>query len=609
MKRILKYLKPYWLNALLSPVMMIGEVFADLCLPYLMSFIVNYGISGISWTDPVNGSAIAARLISIFLGDEPTRMGIIILFGAMMLVITLFGGFFGTMTAYTSSKASQGMGHDLRRDAYRHVMNLSIEQTDKFTTGSLVTRMTNDVSMVVDFVESLLRMFVRSPMFLIGGTIMLITLNLKFGVVLLCAFPILIGLIVFLLMKAVPFFSIVQKKLDKVNSVVQEDVGGARVVKAYVREDYECSRFSRANGELRDTNLSVFRLLAIISPVLNIVMNLAIVAVIYIGGYNISIEAEGMTTGSVMAAISYITQVIMSVMMLAGMFAQISRASASIKRVNELLDTDPVILDGSTRDASSEVAVSFRNVDFHYPGTVGRPVLKDVNIDIRKGETFAVIGATGSGKTSLVSLIPRFYDVTGGEVLVDGVNVKEYELASLRKKIGYVMQKSELFSDTVKGNIRWGRPEADDAQIKEAALTAQADEFVSSFTEGYDTFIAEKGASLSGGQKQRISIARALVRRPEILILDDSTSALDLATEARLRKALKENFGGTTVIMIAQRIASVMEADRIAVIESDGTIRHCASHEELMRTSDTYRDIYDSQMKSGAYQIKGGENV
>ena len=606
MKKIFHYLKRYWVSALLSPLFMIGEVLADLCLPYLMSFIINYGITGLSPDDAAHGSAAASRLISLFLGNDPAPMSIIVLFGAMMLVITLLGGLMGTMTAYTSSRASKGVGHDLRRDAYSHVMHMSIEQTDRFTTGSLVTRMTSDITMVVDFVESMLRMFVRSPLFMIGGTVMLISLDIRFGVVLICALPILIAMLAFVLVKAVPKFAVVQKKLDKVNSVVQENVGGARVVKAYVREDYEAGRFDTANRELRGINLDVFKLMAMIGPVLTIIMNLAIVAVIYIGGYNISIEAAGMDTGSVMAAITYVTQVIMSVMMLTGMFAQIARASASIKRVNEVLDTDPVITGGSVTEADSDIAVSFRGVDFQYPGTVGRPVLRGVDLDIKKGETFAVIGATGSGKTSLVSLIPRFYDATGGEVLVDGVNVKEYDLSALRKKIGYVMQKSELFSDTVKGNILWGDPNATDDQVREAGDTAQADGFVTSFADGYDTFIAEKGASLSGGQKQRISIARALLRRPEILILDDSTSALDLATEAKLRRSLLDRFKGTTVIMIAQRIASVQEADRIAVIESDGTIRHCAGHEELLRTSDTYRDIYDSQMKSGAYAVKGG---
>ena len=552
---------------------------------------------------------MAAWFVNTFLGPDATRMGIIVLFGLLMLLVTLFGGFVGTMCAYTAAKASQGFGHDLRCDAYDRVMHLSIEQTDKFTTGSLVTRMTNDISTITDFVEMVLRMFVRAPMFLIGGVAMLVALDLRFGAVLLCAIPALTLVVVLVLKKAIPLFSVIQKKLDKVNSVVQENVGGARVVKAYVRENYECDRFDAANGELRDVNFRVFKLMSVISPVLTILNNFAVIAVIFIGGFYIQIEAAGMTTGSVMAAISYITQVIMSVMMVTGMFDMVSRASASAKRVNEVLESAPVVVSGDGTADRGDVAVAFRNVDFHYPGTVGRPVLKNINLEIKKGETLAVIGSTGSGKSSLVALIPRFYDAPAGEVLVDGLNVKDYDLKALRQKIGYVMQKSELFSDTVSGNIRWGKKDASDEELRAAADAAQAAEFISDMPEGFDSYIAEKGASLSGGQKQRMSIARALVRRPEILILDDSTSALDLATESRLRKALREKLKDTTVIMIAQRIASVMEADRIAVIEQDGSILHCAPHDQLMQESETYRDIYDSQMKSGAYQLKGGESA
>ena len=607
MKKLSKYLKPYWFLALLSPLTMIGEVTADLCLPYLMNFIIDYGVEGFSVNDPENGSELARSILGIFCGADPSRMEMIVCFGILMLVITLVGGFFGTFCAWTAAKASQGFGHDLRCDAYRHVMSLSIQQTDKFTTGSLVTRMTNDVTQLVDFVEMILRMFVRSPMFFIGGTVMLLTLNLKFTVVLLCALPVLLVTLVVVVGKAVPIFSVVQEKLDKVNSVVQENVSGARVIKAYVREDYECERFEKANSEMRDTNLRVLLLLTVIEPVLTLVMALAITAIIYIGGWQISIEAAGMTVGSIMAAITYVTQVIHSIMMITMMFQSVSRAAASAKRVIEVLDSDPVIAggedDGTEADLTAgkdEIAVEFRNVNFSYPETTGRSVLSDVNLKIRRGETFAVIGETGSGKSSLVQLIPRFYDPTDGEVFVDGKPVKDYSLKALRRKIGYVMQKSELFSDTISNNIRWGKPDADADEIKTAAQTAQAAEFIESFAEGYDSFIAEKGASLSGGQKQRMSIARALVRRPEILILDDSTSALDLATEAKLQAALRTTLKDTTVIMIAQRIASVKNADRIAVIESDGRILHCAPHDELMKISETYRDIYSSQMRQNA---------
>lgn len=586
---------------------MIGEVVADLCLPKLMSFIVNYGVEGISYADPEKGSAFAAFIIELVLGDDPSGMGIIILFGVLMLLVTLVGGFFGTFCAYTAATASQGFGNDLRRDAYRRVMSLSIEQTDRFTTGSLVTRMTNDITIMVDFVEHMLRMVVRSPMFLVGGIVMLLMLNLDFGTVLLLTLPIQVLAMVLIIRRAVPLFSIVQDKLDRINSVSRENIGGARVIKAYVREDYECRRFETANSEMKSTSLRVQMLLVWLNPILIISLGIATVAIIYIGGLQVELAQAGMTTGDIMAAITYVTQVVNSLMMLTMIFQTISRAGASARRIGEVLDADVVIEGGAAEcGTGGDVAVEFRHVSFKYPGTTGKNVLTDISLSVKKGETLAIIGATGSGKSSLISLIPRFYDATEGEVLVDGRDVSEYSLEALRGRIGYVMQKSELFSDTIINNIRWGKSDASVEEVVAAAVVAQADGFIESFPEGYDTFIAEKGASLSGGQKQRISIARAVVRKPDILILDDATSALDLATEARLRVALGEVMRGTTVIMIAQRIASVRDADRIAVIESDGRILHCAPHSKLLQISETYRDICASQ-RQGVDGETGGE--
>ncbi len=596
MKTIFKYLKPYKFFAFISPLLMIGEVLADLMLPKLMTVIVDCGINA---AGDVSDSKLASTVMKLIFGEGTySSMQVIITFGVLMLLVVLVGGFFGVMCAYTAAKASQSMGNDLRCAAYKRVMSLSIEQTDKFTTGSLVTRMTNDIAMIVEFSEMILRMLVRSPMFFIGGTIMLCTLDIKFGAVLLCSLPVMAITLILVLSRAVPIFGTIQKKLDRVNSVVQENVTGARVVKAYVREDYEYTRFEEANRSLRNTNIRVQRIMSITHPVLMVVMNVSIIAIILIGGWEIdNVAGTGMSAGVIMAAVTYVTQVLMSIMMISMLFNSISRAMASVKRVNEMLDSDPVIVSGKDVGfTSGEVAVSFRDVSFRYPSASGRPVLHDINIDIKRGETFAIIGSTGSGKTSLVGLIPRFYDAVEGSVCVDGVDVRDYDLSLLRSKISYVMQKSELFSGTVADNVRWGREDASIDDVKKAAEIAQADEFVSGFADGYDTYIAEKGASLSGGQKQRMSISRALVRNPEILILDDSTSALDLATEAKLRTALLQNFENTTIIMIAQRIASVREADRIAVIEN-GTIKDCGSHDELMRTSETYRDIYNSQMK------------
>ncbi len=385
-----------------------------------------------------------------------------------------------------------------------------------------------------------------------------------------------------------------KKKLDRVNSVMQENVTGSRVVKAYVREGYETERFGEANTGLMEINLKVQRLMASLPPTLMIIMNLSVLAIIYIGG--LEVRAQQIQVGQIMAAITYTTQIIMSMMMVAMMFQSVSRAKASIDRLNEVLDTVPVIEDGEGAVTDEKGTIEFDNVSFSYPGFEGKPILSGISFKAKKGETIAILGATGSGKTSLVSLIPRFYDTTGGTVRIDGADVRSYKIDDLRQKIGFVLQKSELFSGTVADNIRWGNHDADDDEVIRAAKIAQADDFVTSFANGYKTVIGEKGSSLSGGQKQRLSIARAIIKKPEILVFDDSTSALDLSTEARLHQSLKENLGDTTVIMIAQRVASVKNADRILVIE-DGVIAASGTHEELLENSRVYQDIYNSQVK------------
>lgn len=566
-----KYLKPYWLFTLLTPLTMVGEVLVDLFQPKLMAKIVDDGVSG-------------------------GNMELIVHTGLMMLLLICFGGLCGVGSSAFSGMASQGFARDLRNDTFKKVMGLSFEQTDKFTTGSLVTRLTNDITQVQQFVDFALRMLVRDSILFIGGIIMMLTLDVNFGVVLVCALPVEILLIIILIRKATPIYSIVQKKLDNVNSVVQENISGARVVKAFVREKHESERFNNANIDLMQTNLKVQKIMSVLNPLLMLVMNLSVIAIILIGGFQV--EAGQMKVGQVMAAITYITQILMGIMMISMMFQSISRAAASVKRIGEVLDTEPVIKSGNYFSDDNEIGtVSFRNVSFRYPGTNGDPVIKNLSVDIKAGENFAVLGATGSGKSTLISLIPRFYDADEGEVFVDGVNVKDYDLDNLRKKIGMVLQKSELFSGTVAENICWGDKNASKSEIKKAAEIAQADEFVSKMPAEYDGYIAEKGASLSGGQKQRLSIARSILKKPEILIFDDSTSALDLGTEFRLRKALNENLSKTTVITIAQRIASVMNCDRIAVLEH-GSLCAIGTHEELLKTSDVYRDIYDSQMKN-----------
>lgn len=582
--KVLRYLKPYWLFALLCPLAMILEVSMDLLQPTLMSDIVDNGILG---------TAAA---------DENLRY--VLITGLKMLVFSLIGCFGGIASAAFGTAAAQKMGNDLRKDTFAKVMHMSFQQTDKFTTGSLVTRLTNDITAIQEFVAMSLRMFVRTGMQFIGGIAVILTLNVNFGLVLVISLPVQLIAVAIIMKKAAPLFSIVQTKLDKVNSVVQENVSGARVVKAFTREEYEINRFDNANTNLMTTNLKVQKLLATLNPILMIIMNASVIAIIMIGGFQV--EAKAMQVGEVMAAVTYITQILMSVMMVGMMFQQVSRSAASMKRVNEVLSTDPVISDGNkSADSDNSGTVEFRNVGFSYPGSSGKPVLSGIDLKAEKGQMIAILGSTGCGKTSLVNLVPRFYDATNGDVLVDGVNVKDYDVDTLRQKIGVVLQKSELFSGTVAENIRWGCETATDEEVKTAARIAQAEEFINGFNDGYDTMISEKGASLSGGQKQRMAIARAIIKKPEILIFDDSTSALDLSTEAKLHKALRENLSGVTVIMIAQRIASVMRADKIAVLEN-GSICAFGTHKELMETSDVYRDIYYSQMKQGEEEAVNG---
>lgn len=582
--KVLRYLKPYWLFALLCPLAMILEVSMDLLQPTLMSDIVDNGILG---------DAAA---------DENLRY--VLITGLKMLVFSLIGCFGGIASAAFGTAAAQKMGNDLRKDAFAKVMHMSFQQTDKFTTGSLVTRLTNDITAIQEFVAMSLRMFVRTGMQFIGGIAVILTLNVNFGIVLVISLPVQLIAVAIIMKKASPLFSIVQSRLDKVNSVVQENVSGARVVKAFTREEYEINRFDNANTDLMTTNLKVQKLLATLNPILMIIMNASVIAIIMIGGFQV--EAKAMQVGEVMAAVTYITQILMSVMMVGMMFQQVSRSAASMKRVNEVLSTNPVISDGhKSAESDNSGTVEFRNVGFSYPGSSGKPVLSGIDLKAEKGQMLAILGSTGCGKTSLVNLVPRFYDATKGDVLVDGVNVKDYDVDTLRSKIGVVLQKSELFSGTVAENIRWGCETATDEEVKTAAKIAQAEEFIDGFNDGYDTMISEKGASLSGGQKQRMAIARAIIKKPEILIFDDSTSALDLSTEAKLHKALRENLSGVTVIMIAQRIASVMRADKIAVLEN-GSICAFGTHKELMESSSVYRDIYYSQMKQGEEEAVNG---
>lgn len=574
--KLSKYLKPYALFAVLTPLSMVGEVLGDLLQPKLMSKIVDDGV----------------------LGQD---MNLIIRTGLLMLLVLIGGGACGIAASAFGGIASQSFSRDLRVDVFKRVMGLSFEQTDKFTTGSLVTRLTADITAIQQMVDFLLRMLVRDSLLFFGGIIMMLTLNVRFGIIILCALPVEIIMMIVILKKANPYYSIVAKRLDSVNSVVQENVTGARVVKAYVREDTEEKRFDDANISLMESNLRVQTLMAILQPLLMIILNLSVIAVIVIGGWQV--QAQAMKVGEVMAAITYLTQVLQGVMMMSMMFQTLAKASASANRLREVLETDPVIKSGSVSlSDKTGGTVSFKNVSFSYPETKGRPVISDLTLDIKSGESVAILGATGSGKSSLVNLIPRFYDCTAGEVLVDGVNVKDCKLDELRKKVGIVLQKSELFSGTVEDNIKWGDKNATHEEVISAAQAAQADEFIQKIPAGYEGMIAEKGASLSGGQKQRLSISRAVLKKPEILILDDSTSALDLGTEAKLRAEIDRKMSGTTLIIIAQRIQSVKSCDRIAVLDH-GRLCACDTHENLLKTCEVYQDIYASQVKTSGGEV------
>lgn len=575
---MLKYLKKYWIYALLAPLFMVGEVLMDLIQPQLMSIIIDEGVLGLTNNN---------------MGD----LNLVIVTGLKMIGLVLIGGACGVLSGVFANLCSQNFGNDIRKDCFKKMMSLSFEQTDQFSTGSLVTRVTNDITQVQNLVAQCIRGFVRTFMLFGGGIFCMLSLDLSFGQVILCTLPVVIISMIFFIAKANPIFKVLQKKLDRVNSVMQENVSGSRIVKAYVREDYEKNRFGEANNELVGTQLRVLKLFSYMTPLMNIVLNISVVAIISVG--SIRVQDGAVSPGNVMAAITYVSQIFHSIMMMVNIFQTISRGNASINRLNEVLDSTPTITDGNFESQTKvKGKIEFQDVSFAYPNSKGETILKHINLTIHPGETLAILGATGSGKSSLVNLIPRFYDATEGKVLIDDVDVKDYQLRALRDKVAIVLQKSELFSTTIKENIAWGRGDATDQEIEKAAHIAQASEFIESKEDGYETMVAEKGMSLSGGQKQRIAISRALLKKAEILILDDSTSALDLRTEAKLYEAFRKDYQDMTKIIIAQRIASVKDADRIVVID-EGEIVDCDTHENLLGRNEIYQDIYNSQLKSG----------
>lgn len=576
-----KYIKRYLFYAVLAALFMIGEVAMDLVQPGIMSRIVDEGVLGLK-------------------SQGASDLGLIWTLGLQMIVLVLFGGLCGSLNNVFTHIASQNTGNEIRKDIFRRIMSFSFPQLDRFGTGSLVTRVTNDITQVQTFVSVFIRGLIRTSMLTFGSMYCMFRLNRQFGLIVLCAFPLVAGCIVLCLWKANPLFSKLQGQLDIINSIMQEDVSGIRIIKACVRETYEKARFGTANEVLIGTQLRVLVIFAFMNPAVNALMYGVVAVILYAGSFQVS--AGGTTPGDVMAAVTYTTQLLNGVLMLVMLFQNISRGLASWKRVKELLDSESELKDGSLGgNTERRGEIEFRDVSFAYPGAA-RPVLEHINLTIRQGETVAVMGGTGCGKTSLISLIPRFYDATAGTVLVDGVDVREYRQQALREKVAVALQKAELFTISIGENIAWGRPGAPAEEITSAAMVAQADGFIRSAPEGYDATVAERGMSLSGGQRQRLSIARAVLKQAEILILDDATSALDLKTEAELYRALNENRQSMTKIMVAQRIASVRNADRIVVLES-GRIAAVGTHEELLAECGIYQDIYHSQMGEEAEEI------
>lgn len=571
MKRYMKYIKPYWYAFILGPVLMITEVVGEVVLPAYMAKIINIGAAN---------------------RDVPY----IVETGITMVIIAfiMMGG--GIGGAWFASKASISFGADLRNDCFQKVQKFSFTNIDTFSTGSLVTRLTNDITQVQNLIMMALRMMLRAPGMLIGAIIMAFSMNAGLARLFLVIMPIMIVVIAIIMRTAFPRFTLMQKKLDKVNSNIQETLQNVRVIKSFVRGRYEEERFSESNEELKDSSLRAFKVVILQMPLMAFFMNATTLLVVWMGGKQVL--AGEMPVGNLTAFTTYIVQVLMSLMMLAMVLLQSSRAIASARRINEVLDTEIDLTDDAAgkKDALVQKGkIEFRDVSFRYYKDSQEKVLDNINLTIDPGQTVGIIGSTGCGKTTLVSMIPRLYDVDEGKVLVDGVDVRDYSLKNLRNGVGMVLQKNVLFSGTIEENLMWGDEEASVQEVIEASSAAQADGFLQTFPDGYQTYLGQGGVNVSGGQKQRLCIARALLKKPCILILDDSTSAVDTATEAKIRESFTGTLKDTTKLIIAQRITSVMEADKIVVMD-EGKIVGLGRHQELLADCGAYQEIYYSQM-------------
>jgi ATP-binding cassette subfamily B multidrug efflux pump len=569
MLKLFKNLSPYRLPILFVLFLIFIQTMSDLYLPTLMADIVDKGIVR---------------------EDIPYIWKI----GGIMLLITALGAICSIAASYYSSRVAVGFGQRLRSKVFGHVQNFSLQEFDKIGTASLITRTTNDINQVQQVLIMLLRMMVSAPLMCIGGIIMAVNRDAKLSIVIVVVIPVLMGAIAIIALKGLPLFKVMQVKLDTLNRVLRENLTGMRVIRSFNRTNYETKRFNDANVDLTDTAVKVNKIMAAMMPTMMLVMNFATIAIVWFGGNRIN--AGEMQVGSLMAFIQYAMQIMFSLIMLSVIFVIVPRASASAIRINEVLDMVPEINDPEQPKVTNHERgfLRFENVTFHYPGAE-QPAISNISFEAGPGETTAIIGGTGSGKSTLLSLIPRFYDVGSGKVLIDGVDVRELTQEQLRAKIGFVPQKSVLFTGTVAENIRYGKEDASDEEIQYAADIAQATEFIADMKEGFQSEIAQGGSNVSGGQKQRLSIARALVRRPEVYVFDDSFSALDFKTDSKLRASLKEITTDATVLLVAQRVSTVMDADRIIVLD-DGSIVGIGTHRELMNTCDVYREIVSSQL-------------
>ena len=576
MDKYKKYVKPYLSAFILGPIFMIVEVLGEVILPKLMSIIINYGC----------GQG----------GYESRGIGFITLIGGAMILTAVFMMAGGVLGACFAVKASVNFAADLRRDVFKKVQEFSFANIEKFSTGSLVTRLTNDITNMQNVISIGLRMLLRAPGMLIGGLIMAFVMNWRLAIVFCVVIPLLIIAIVLIMRVALPRFNIMQTKIDSLNSRIQENITNQRVVKSFVRDDFEKKTFDTANEDLKDNTLRAMKVVIMTIPIMTLAMNITVMAVVWFGGRQIIVGS--MAVGDLTAFTTYVTQILMSLMMVSMIFIQGSRAMASYRRILEVLDTKVDLNDEEASMTDKKVEkgeIEFRHVGFRYYKKHKNNVLQDINFVAHPGEVIGIIGSTGSGKSSLVQLIPRLYDCDEGEVLVDGVNVKEYSLEHLRNGVAMVLQKNTLFSGTIMDNLRWGDEHASDEEVRQAAEAAQADLFVRDFNEGYNMELGQGGVNVSGGQKQRLCIARALLKKPKILILDDSTSAVDTATEAKIRQSFSTTLKDTTKLIIAQRISSVETADRILVMD-EGRIVGQGTHEELLNTCEAYQEIYYSQM-------------